>query len=729
MSSNADRLRSILDRARAALRASPDTLLAAGMLAVLLVILVPLPPTFVDALLIVNLTASVLVLLTAASIRRPLEFSVFPSLLLVLTFFRLALNIATTRLILGNAAAGESAAGTVVRVFGDFVAGDNPIVGFVVFLVIVVVQFVVVTKGATRVSEVAARFRLDAMPGKQLSVDGDLAAGWIDAETAREKRGAIALEADFYGAMDGASKFVRGDAIAGLVIVAINVIGGVTIGWVYHAMEPREALEIFTKLTIGDGLISQVPALMISVAAALLVTRTDAIEHLGEDMGRQILANERVLFVAAGFLALLTPTGLPVVPLLVGVIFCGTVGWLVRRARLTSATSDDGIDAVLEKLDSPEAEVGIEPERAESDVRSVLRVEPLSIDVGYRLLPLLAASRGSDFLERVSDVRAAIAADLGVIVPPIRVRDSRAVAPTEYSIQIRGNALGRWEVDTFGLLAVERAAGEERGPHVERARGGPRLNGRATFWIGENDDLPAEDAFELLGPIEAMSRHLESVLREHAAEILTREEVSRMIEDLRSHAPSLVADVVPSIVRVSDLHRVLQGLLREGMSVRDLETILETIGSQASGFSGVSAAVEQARRALRRTISTRATSSDGRVHLLTLDPALEEFLLQSLEQVGDEVVLHLEPETSESIADRTSEALSMLRRRRQAPVIVCAPRLRPHLWRLLESRLPDVMILSHDELADEGVIESHGSIGLETSSRASKLKREVLSGR
>ena len=695
------------------LRRHPDFLLAAGILSILFVILMPLPPALVDPLLILNLTLSVVILLTAACVSRPLDFSVFPSLLLVITFFRLALNIATTRLILGNGAEGPLAAGQVVRAFGEFVAADNPIIGLIIFMVIVLVQFVVITKGATRVSEVAARFQLDAMPGKQLSIDGDLAAGFIDQSTARARRQVVSQEADFYGAMDGASKFVRGDAVASLVIVLINIGGGIAIGVLYHDFSAAYAVDVFSRLTIGDGLVSQVPALMVSIAAALLVTRNAASEHLGKDLSGQILANDRVLFVAAAFLLLLLPSGLPVFALLVGAAACGFAGYAVRRERkrrLPLSVPED---------ESEEEEPDVTPTR---DVRSLLAVEPLAIEVGYRLLPLVDEARGGDLLRRIATVRERIAAELGFVVPAVQVRDSRRIAPSEYSFKLRGDSLGQWNVDPCGFLAVPRRLG----PAPLEGRPGPELEGASTFWVADVADMDAvETSYVFLQPSRAVARHLEAVVRSHAAELLSREEVSRMLTELRDRAPSLVDDVVPEALRVSDLHQVLQELLREGVSIRDLETILEALGGTSDRSFSLERAVAEVRRKLSRNVCSPATGEDGKLHVVLLDPALEEFLLGSTEVVDGATTLNVDPQTMESFCERATEVIAALQREDLRPAVLCSPKIRHQFWRALAGRVPRVPVLSYDEVFDEKLVEVHGTINLDTPRRQSGVNKEV----
>ncbi len=714
------------------IRKQPELLLALGLIGILLVILVPLPGAVVDPLLIFNITVSLLVLMTAAGVLRPLEFSVFPSLLLVTTFFRLALNIATTRLILGNAAAGSNAAGKVVETFGTFVGGDNLVIGLVVFTVIVVVQFVVITRGSTRVSEVAARFQLDAMPGKQLAIDNDLSSGQIDQLSARERREEVSQEADFYGAMDGASKFVRGDAVAGIVIMFVNLVGGACVGVFRHDMGLVQSLDVFGRLTIGDGLVSQVPALMVSVAAALLVTRSTANKRLGSDIGRQLFSNDRILFVAAVFLLIMTPTGLPIPALVLTSAACVACGWILRRERLEAAV-DDGDEAsgreaaTAEEVDS----------RPAVDARALLRVECLELEIGYRLVSLVSEHGGGDLLVQLAEVRRRLALELGLVVPSIRVADSRALQAREYSLKLRGNRLGVWRSAPGGFLALAPACADPKSAAVryvrvddERTakRAEVNVGGRCGRWIAEDEaDGALAVGLELLRPGAGIAAHLDALLRTHAAEILSREEASRMVADLRDRAPGLVDDIVPSSVTLSDLHRTLQELLRESVSVRDLEPILETLAECSARGADQDAALQSVRSSLSRSICASCAADDGRLHAALLDPALEEFLQGSLEKTFGGPVLALDPRTVDSIGDRTAEVLRGSGHEGRRPTVLCAPAVRAPFWKLVRKRVPDVAVLSYEEVLEEVPVEVRGSVSLDRLSDTSSVRQEVVS--
>jgi flagellar biosynthesis protein FlhA len=683
--------------------------LAAVFIGILIVILVPLPPALMDALLILNFTLSLMILMTATSVSRPIDISVFPSLLLVVTFFRLALNIATTRLILGNAEKGLAAAGAVIQAFGQFVAGSNVVVGFIVFLIIMIVQFVVITKGSTRISEVAARFTLDAMPGKQLSIDGDLAAGFIDEQTARLRRKEISEAADFYGAMDGASKFVRGEAMAGLFITLLNIAGGFCIGLIYHGMSVKNAAEVFTRLTIGDGLVNQIPALMVSVAAALLITKSTGGKSLAGDLGRQLFRNDQVFFIAAGFLLLLLGSGLPKDALLFAALVCAGAGFLLRgRVR---REAENQLPAGSTKAESPRASVA---EGTEERARSLLAIEPVELEIGYRLVGLVDDRKGGDIMARLLKVRERIALDLGFVVPPVKVRDNIRLASAEYSIKLRGNVMGRWRLWP-GRVFV--SAGGETLDGIQGVEGKDPASGRPGLWVEENQWSSAASAgYSVRLPAEIIASHLETNVRQHAAEILTRDEVSRLIADLRERAPALVGELIPDKLRMGEVHKVLQNLLREEVSIRDLETILETLADHSDKVRDPAVLTERVRKALSRSICSSlagAAGSGGVLRAALLDPALEEFLETSLEEAGQGKRLALEPEIAATLAENAREALERLAASGAKPVLVCSGSLRAHVRNLIVSKAPSAAVLAYEEVSQDFHLEARESVALQ----------------
>ena len=684
------------------LQKGSDLILAGGILAILLVILVPLPPFLLDSLLIVNLAVSALLLFSAASAERPTDFSTFPSALLMTTFLRLALNIASTRLILGNAnVTGLAAAGGVIEAFSRFVAGTNLAVGFVVFVILVVVQFVVITKGTTRISEVAARFTLDAMPGKQLSIDGDLAAGVITETEARKLRRDLAQEASFYGSMDGASKFVRGEAVAGIFIVLTNVLGGFFLGTFYHGMELSRAASVYTRLSLGDGLVTQVPALMISVATALLVTRSGSREALGRELGRQLFVSERTLFGAAVFLLVLYPSGLPKWALLAGAAALSGAGYFVlRQSKDREPLDGEGQAQGSAKAESPDARA-----------RSLLVLEPIELELGFRLVGLVDDADGGDLMTRLSKVRERIALELGLVVPAIKVLDNTRLHPAEYSIKLRANGVGRWRVRPGKcLVSIDGAA-----PHgIQGSNGSDPVSGKAGLWVEEAQASQASDrGYRVRKVGEVIADHLDSLIRIHAAEILTREEVSRLTNDLRKRAPALVDELIPGTLKLGEVHKVLQSLLREQVSIRDLETILETLADHGDRTRDTRELTERVRRALSRSICSALAARDGSIHAALFDPALEEFLQSSLEKSERGLRLAIEPEMAEALMDSIADTVSRLDNTRRAPVLACSGMIRSHIRDLAAGRAPLLLVLAYEEVGEEFRLETSATIVLE----------------
>ncbi len=679
-----------------------DLILAGGILAILLVIVVPLPSLLLDALLILNIGGSTLLLLSVVCAARPLDFSTFPSALLLVTFFRLALNIASTRLILGNAdTGGVSAAGEVIEAFSAFVAGSNLIVGFVVFVILVVVQFIVITKGTTRISEVAARFSLDAMPGKQLSIDGDLAAGTITEAEARKLRRYLSEEASFYGSMDGASKFVRGEAVAGIFIVLTNLLGGFFLGTLYYGMDLGTAASVFTRLSLGDGFVTQVPALMVSVATALLVTRSANKEVLGRELGSQLFLSERTLFAAAAFLVLLLPSGLPVWGLLMGAALCCGSGYLALRHR-------SGRDPLTAE---PEGQNPSKSESPDARARSLLVLEPIELEIGFRLVGLVDDAQGGDLMARLSRVRENVAVEMGLVVPAIKVIDNTRLHPTEYSIKLRANRVGRWRVRP-GKWLVSAEAGPPHG--IQGSSGPDPVTGKPGLWIDDAQCSQAADmGYRVRKVSEVIADHLDSLIRMHASEVLTREEVSRLIHDLRKRAPALVDELIPGTLKLGDVHKVLQLLLREQVSIRDLETILETLADHGDRTRDTRELTERVRRALSRSICISLAKRDGSIHAALFDPALEEFLQGSMEKSERGLRLAIEPEMAETLVDSIVEQVSRLGNAKQPPVLACSGLIRSHIRDLIAGRVPLCSVLAYEEVGEEFRLESSGTIVLE----------------
>ncbi len=677
-----------------------DLVLVAMILSVLFLIIIKLPPVLMDCALVLNVTLSIVILLTSIYVAKPLDFSVFPSLLLMTTFYRLALNIATTRLILGNTEAGPDAlyaAGRVIRAFGLFVAGNNAVVGAVVFAIIVIIQFVVITKGATRISEVAARFTLDAMPGKQLSIDADLNAGLIDEETARKRREDVMREADFYGAMDGASKFIRGDAIAGIIITLVNVIGGFAIGITQRGMTVQEAADIFTKLTIGDGLVTQIPALVVSLSAGLIVTRSTARADLGKDLVGQVFSEPRSLFITSGFLLVLVPSGLPV-PVLLGLSAAmAGLGWMLLKSRQEQAR----------KALKPKEPKKPEPETVKE---RTLALDPLEIEVGYGLIGLVDGVGMGKLPDRIGSIREKIAAELGFVVPSVRIRDNMQLEPNQYVVKLRGVQIAKWQIEPEHFLAMAAQEGIE--PIEGKETKDPAFGLKAT-WIGQQAAARAEAlGYTVVDPTSVMATHLAELIRRHAADLLTREEVASLIERVKQKSPAVVAEVVPDLLKVGQIQKVLQLLLRESVSIRDLETILETLADWAARTKDPEILGEYVRHALSRAICERYMGADGKLHAVTLDPNIEEFIDQAIERTERGSYLALSPDVSARIYKEVGEKLKNLVARGHTAIVLCAPQIRFQLRKLLSAQMPDIVVLALSELLPEVEVEVVGNVAV-----------------
>ena len=578
----------------------------------ILVFIVPVPPSVLDLLLSANVTLAVLVLLTTLAIRSPQDFSAFPTILLTTTLTRLVLNVATVRLILTRGGEfGLEAAGGVIRAFGEFVAGDQVVVGAILFTILVVIQFAVITKGATRISEVAARFMLDGLPGRQMAIDADLHAGLIDQQEAHRRRESVYRQADFFGAMDGAGKFVRGDAVAGIIITLVNIGAGLFLGVINHGMALGEAINVFTKLTIGDGLVSQVPAFLISLAAGLIVTRSSSETELGRDVLDQLFGRRGVLTVSAAFLVLLAFTALPKIPLL---MLAGALG--VGAMLLRTRTAE---------VEQPPAEA-IEPSSPATEppserMEDLLHVDPLELEIGYRLIALTDPTRGGDLLDRLRTVRHRVARDLGLIVPQVRIRDEIGLGPHEYRLKIRGTVVGQGIAYAGRLLAVPPAGLVAR---PDGRDGVDPVTGQPAVWIHADGREVAELAgCRILEASTVVAGHFGEIVLGHADELMTREQVGRLLERARATLPALVDEVVPGLLRAGELQRVLQNLLRERVSIRDLETILETLAVHAGKIKDLDALTELVRRGLARRITEQYRGVDGRLRVVTLSPSVD----------------------------------------------------------------------------------------------------------
>ena len=673
-----------------------------GFVSLLAVILVPLPPVVLDMLISVNISLAVLILLTTLNMTKPLEFSVFPSLLLATTLLRLVLNIASTRLILSADAASPSAvmdvAGKVIQAFGSFVAGGSLFVGVIIFLILMVVQFMVVTKGAGRISEVAARFTLDAMPGKQMAIDSDLNAGLIDEAEARQRREDIAREADFYGAMDGASKFVKGDAIAGIIITAINVLGGFAVGMFEKGWPAGETAESFTKLTIGDGLTSQIPSFIISIASALIVTQSGAKEDFGQELTGQLSSKPRGLIITAGFLALLAVTPLPTAPLLVTAAGLFGVGFALSRAERRKPVADPLADLP-------------DPSQAEPPpVEDLLKVDLLELEVGYGLVPLVDTTRGGDLLDRISAVRRQLAVEMGVVVPPVRIRDNMQLEPSAYRVKIRGNAVSQGRTEPGRLLAMDSgiASGVLQGEKTTE----PAF-GLDAWWIDPAMRQRAETMnYTVVDPTSVVATHLTEIVKNHADELLTREEVNNLIEGVKQRSPKLVEEIIPTIAKPADLQRVLQNLLRERVPVRDLDTIIETLGDWMPKTSDLDVATEYVRNALRRTICMQHAgegASPGERPVLacvTLDPGFEARVESYIDRGAAGTSVNMPARVSTQLAVCVIEGLQRVLNGGHPPVVIASPTVRAVVFQVVSPHMPGVAVLGYNEVVDDVEVQS-----------------------
>ncbi len=677
-----------------------DLVLPVGIIGCLVVILVPLPAILMDLLLALNITVGVIILLTTIYVATPLEFSIFPSLLLATTLARLVLNVATTRLILTGADTLKmEAAGGVIQNFGEFVAGDRIEVGIIIFLIIVLIQFIVITKGSTRISEVAARFALDGMPGRQMAIDADLNAGLIDEKEAQRRREEVSSQADFYGAMDGASKFVRGDAIAGIVITVVNVIGGLYIGVMHAGMTISEAGALFTKLTIGDGLVSQVPALLISLAAGLLVTRSTQKVNLPVQFLQQLFGNAKALTVAGSFLLLLIVTSLPTIPM--ATLGAGCIGLAIVMNR----NSNREIDEKQVRDNAEKAAAAAPPEKR---VEDFLTIDPMEMTIGLGLLSLADPGRGGDLMQRITGVRNSIASDIGIVLPKVRVRDEMSLEQSEYEIRIAGNTIARATVRPDKLLAID--SGQTTGTIEGEPTRDPTF-GEPAVWI---DPMRREQAaiygYTTVEPGAVLATHLQEVARRHADELLSRDATKHLIDELKEVAPAVVDELIPGAMKISEVQQVLHLLLREDVPIRQLSIILETLGDFASRTKDPVLLCEYVRHRLARTISTRYRDEHNQLHVLALDPAMEDRIAAGIEHSERGLFVRMSPQAVDLTCERIQEAVKKLITAGYPPILLVSPRIRPGLRQITSPSMPRLRILSYNEVTQDTKIESHGVV-------------------
>ena len=661
------------------LRQRTDLALAAGVLIILGVMIVPVSPILLDLLLIANLTFSLITLTLTIYVKQPLQFNAFPTILLLTTLFRLSLNVATTRQILLNGYGGK-----VIGAFGTFVVGGNYAVGAVAFIIIIVIQFLVITKGAQRIAEVAARFTLDAMPGKQMAIDADLNAGLIDEDTARTRRTTISRQADFYGAMDGASKFVRGDAVAGIIITLLNICGGLVIGMVQLGMSLSDSAQTFMLLTIGDGLVAQIPALIISTASGILVTRSEGQKHLGEELFDQLLGEARAPMVAAGILFILgLIPALPIIPFwLLGGVAVG-MAVLARRERRRSESEEAA--SKTQRASEPES------------VERLLHIDPMELEIGFGLIPLADESSGGDLLHRVTVTRKQIAGDLGFVVPPIRIRDNVRLNAEDYAVKICGEEVARGSLMMGSVLAMGPGAAEGR---VQGIRTTEPVFGLPAVWIHEDQRSEAEmDGLTVVEPASVIATHLTEIVRRHASELLTRQDVQALVEQVKATDPAVIEELIPNLMTLGGVQKVLRRLLIEQASIRDMVTILEVLADNAPVVKDIDTLVERCREAIGRSLTRPYRDDKGAISVATLDPKLEQRLVESVAPGSEgRHRLVLDPARTQGFIMQVSEAIQAVLSVAQHPILLCSQFLRPYLQEYITRFVPQIVVLSYAEV-------------------------------
>lgn len=672
-----------------------DILVVIAVIAIVMMMIIPLPTFILDLLLTFNITLALVILLVSMYTLEPLQFSIFPSLLLLTTLFRLALNVSSTRLILINGFAGN-----VIRAFGEFVIGSNALVGFIIFLILIVIQFIVITKGAERVAEVAARFTLDGMPGKQMSIDADLNAGLITDAEARKRRLDIQREADFYGAMDGASKFVKGDAIAAIIITIINIIGGLITGMIFKNMDFSTAVSHYTLLTVGDGLVSQIPALLISTATGIIVTRAASDSNLGEDLLKQILSHPKVLLIASAALAFLgIMPGLPTIPFFVLSAIMGFSGYSMYHTgkKEISKVEEEEIEKETDYLKKPE------------NVVSLLQVDPIELEFGYGIIPLADVNQGGDLLDRVIMIRRQCAVEMGIIVPVIRIRDNIQLRPNEYVIKIKGGEVSRGELKPDHYLAMNPGTVEGE---IEGVRTVEPAFGLPAVWISKEKKDKAEMlGYTVVDSPSVIATHLTEVIKRYAHELLGRQEVKMLVDSVKESHPALIEELVPKVLSLGEIQKVLANLLKEGIPIRDLVTIFETLADYGNITKDPDMLTEYVRQALSRVI-TKKYVYDNRIKVITLDPKLEELIRDSIQQTDHGNYLSINPEITQKIFTSLSNEIKKFSSINQEPVVLTSPVVRLFFRRLIEHTVPSLAVLSFNEIEPRVEVQSIGMVSI-----------------
>jgi flagellar biosynthesis protein FlhA len=679
-------------------KSGSELVLPIFMVMVIVVMVLPVPRFILDMLLTMSITLSLLVLLVALYSTQPLDFSSFPTMLLIATLFRLGINVATTRVILLHGNEGPDAAGQVIQAFGNFVVGGNYVVGIIVFIVLVVINFVVITKGSTRIAEVSARFTLDAMPGKQMAIDADLNAGLIDDEGARTRRKKIEQEADFYGSMDGAAKFVRGDAVAGIVITLVNILGGFIIGVAQMRMDIGTAAANYTILSVGDGLVSQIPALIISTAAGIVVTRASNDSSVGGELTKQLFGHSKVMLIASGILGLFAVVpGLPMLPFMILALIIGFVGFQIRNLEQQ------------ELMEAEEDEAAPAPDETET-IESLLSQDLVELEVGYGLIGLVDMEQGGDLLEKVRAIRRQWAQNVGVVIPPIHIRDNLQLKPGQYRILIKGVEVGTGDLMYDRFLAMDPGTVDKRIdgiPTKEPTFGLPAL------WIRKSDSEAAQFAgYTVVDIATVITTHLNEIFRVYAHELITRQDVQQLLDNLAKKYPKVVEELVPNLLPLGAVQKVIANLLREEICVKDLLTIVETLADYSHLSKDPDLLTEYVRQSLSRPITEKFLKEDGTIPVVTVDPKLERILADSLNQTQQGSYLAIDPDTARKLIGSVELMIEKFERINSPMTILCSPVIRGHLRRFLEKFVPDVAALSHNEVDPRAKILSLGTIGI-----------------
>jgi flagellar biosynthesis protein FlhA len=672
-----------------------DVMMGIAAMSILMVMIIPLPSILLDLLLTFNITFAVVILLVGLYVLRPLEFSAFPSILLLSTLFRLSLNVASTRLILLHGNEGVQAAGNVIKAFGSFVVGGNYVVGLIVFIILVVVNFVVITKGAGRIAEVAARFTLDAMPGKQMSIDADLNAGLIDEDEARQRRREIARESEYYGAMDGANKFVRGDAIAGIIITLINIVAGFAIGVFQNGLSFADAAQNYTLLTVGDGLVSQVPALIISTAAGIVVSRAGSESNLGLEIGSQLLTRPRALSVAATilFIFALIP-GLPTLPFMILALLSGGVAYLVFQNGRQGAETEqvDEIAAADETSGDQES------------FRPLPPLDILGLEIGYALIPLVDVQQDGELLGRIKSIRRQIAQEIGIVVPSIHIQDNMQLKPGEYRILLKGNQVGSGHLMTNHYLAMNPGLADDSVPGIPTTE---PTYGIDALWIKERVREEAiAKGFTVVDLATVMTTHISDVIRRHAHELIGRQEVQNLLDALKESHPKAVDELVPNLMSLGGVVKVLQNLLMEQVSIRDLLTIIEAMADWAPSIKQLDLLTEYMRQALSRTITRQYVTADGELMVVNLSHSLERKISEAIKRSDQGEYLAIDPHLAQEIMQRLAARLEKFGQLNLQPIVLCSAHLRMHVKKLVDRFIPNLTILSYDEIMPNVKIQS-----------------------